>query len=332
MIKNLVDKVMDGGYLTLAELQGLMREIKQKRVDDLQFVSFLAALETRNRIKGINVDESANFVKALREKPINTDLEGILCPAGCGGDPIKTINVSTPVSIILASGGVNVLKNGFKSVTGKCGSREILEALGIEPFLGLEQTIESVRTIGIGYYDFQNLIVMEKRSGFRSPLNYIGALAHPIKIDYKLLGCSDKDQFEKMIPIADKLYKRYLLTFNSEIDEVSTVSPTEMVEKREDNKIRYLFNPKEIGIDQKDYHGVFSSQTPEENAERILQAFSGRSSPVFELLALNAGAGFYIAGKSKNISEGYELAKSLLSNRSTELKLDEWRKFRGGSQ
>ena len=209
MIGNLVNKVMDGEYLTLIELQGLMKEIKQKRVNDLQFVSFLAALETRNRIKGINVDESANFVKALRE-PIKTDLKELLCPAGCGGDPIKTINVSTPVSIILASGGVNVLKNGFKSVTGKCGSREILEALGMEPFLNLEQTIESVRTIGIGYYDFKNLIVMEKRSGFRSPLNYIGALAHPIKINYKLLGCSDKDQFEKKIPIADKIYERYL--------------------------------------------------------------------------------------------------------------------------
>ena len=326
MIKNLADKVMNGEYLSLAELQGLIREVRNKRVDDLQFVSFLAALETRNRIKGINVDECANFVRALRE-PLATNLEGILCPAGCGGDPIKTINISTPASIILASGGVPVLKNGFKSVTGKCGSREILEAMEIEPFLSLEQTLESVKHIGIGYYDFQNLIVMEKRSGFRSPLNYIGALSHPIKISYKLLGCSDKDQFEKMVPIADELNERYLLTFNPEVDEISTVSQTEIVEKREDKKSRYTFKPEEIGITRKDYMEILASQTPEENAERILRAFDGHTSPVYEILALNAGAGFYISGKTENIKEGYKLASNLLSNGSVKLKLEEWRKF-----
>ena len=331
MIKNLADKVMNGKYLSLAELQELVREIRNKRVDDLQFVSFLAALETRNRIKGINVEECANFTRALRE-PLTTDLEGILCPAGCGGDPIKTINVSTPVSIILASGGVRVLKNGFKSVTGKCGSREILEAIGIEPFLSLEQTLESVKSVGIGYYDFQNLIVMEKRSGFRSPLNYIGALSHPIKISYKLLGCSDKVQFEKMIPIANELYEGYLLTFNTEIDEISTVSQTEIVEKRKNNKSRYLFDPKKIGINQTDYREVLASQTPEENAERVLRVFNGENSPVSELLALNAGAGFYIAGKSKSVEEGYELANQLLSDGSTKCKLDEWRSFIVGLQ
>lgn len=326
MIKNLADKVMNGEYLSLAELQGLVKDIKNKRVDDLQFVSFLAALETRNRLKGININECANFVRALRE-PLTTDLEGILCPAGCGGDPIKTINISTPASIILASGGVPILKNGFKSVTGKCGSREILEAIGIDPFLSLEQTLESVRKVGIGYYDFQNLIVMEKRSGFRSPLNYIGALSHPVKISYKLLGCSDKDQFEKMIPIADELYERYLLTFNPEVDEISIVSPTEIAEKREGNKSRYLFDPKGIGIVQKDYRGILASQTPQENAERILRAFDGENSPVSEMLALNAGAGFYISGKSANFKEGYELAKTVLSNGGAKYKLEEWRGF-----
>ncbi|MBS3081094.1 hypothetical protein J4221_06490 [Candidatus Pacearchaeota archaeon] len=326
MIENLADKVMNGKYLSLAELQGLVREIRDKRVDDLQFVSFLSALETRNRIKGIDVEESVNFVIALRGS-LTTDLEGVICPAGCGGDPIKTINVSTPVSIILASGGTRVLKNGFKSVTGKCGSREILEAMGIEPFLSLEQTLVSVKSVGIGYYDFQNLIVMEKRSGFRSPLNYIGALSHPIKINYKLLGCSDKDQFEKMIPIADELYDRYLLTFNPEIDEISTVSQTEIVEKYGDDKSRYLFDPKKIGINQRDYSEVFASQTPEENAERVLRTFNGESSPISEMFALNAGAGFYIAGKSKSIEEGYELANNLLSDGSTKRKLDEWRNF-----
>lgn len=317
---------MNGEYLSEDDLTDFVNSIREGRIDDLQFVSLLAAMETRNRLKGIDLDETANFVKALRI-PKQVDLEGILCPAGTGGDPIKTINVSTPASVILSAGGVSVLKNGFKSVTGMCGSRELLECWGINPFQDLDKVLSSVKDIGVGYYDFQNLIVKEKRSGFRSPLNYIGALSHPIKIDYKVLGCSNKDQFKIIEQLADRLYKNYLLSLNPEIDEISTISSTEIVEKREGKKTRYEFNPKSIGIYQNEYHDLFHLNSPKENADYIERIFNGKPCPRGQLIALNAGAGFYLTKKADSLKEGYEKSLEILSSGIAANKLQEWRKY-----
>lgn len=322
---------MNGNYLSYADLKEFVTHIRGGRVDDLQFVAILAAMETRNRLRGIDLDETANFVKALRV-PKQIDLEGILCPAGTGGDPIKTINVSTPASVILSAGGIKVLKNGFKSVTGMCGSREILEGLGINPFQDLDKVLESVKDIGIGYYDFQNLIVKERRSGFRSPLNYIGALCHPIKIDYKVLGCSNEDQFKIIEQLADRLYKNYLLSLNKEVDELSTVTPTEIVEKRNGEKTRYLFVPKNIGINQDNYRELFPLASPQENADYVEKIFRGMICPRTQLIALNAGAGFYLTGKSDSIKEGYQMSLELLSSGAALDKLQKWRDFSRGAK
>lgn len=327
-IKKIADRIMNGDYLSYSDFRDLVSSIRDGRVNDLEFVAILAAMETRNRLRGIDLDETSDFVKALRISK-QVDLEGILCPAGTGGDPIKTINVSTPASVVLSSGGVQVLKNGFKSVTGACGSREILESWGIDPFQNLDQVLESVKEIGIGYYDFQNLIVKEKRSGFRSPLNYIGALSHPIKVDYKVLGCANEDQFRIIEQLADRLYKNYLLSLNPEIDEISTVSPTEIVEKRNGEKTRYSFDPKSIGIDQKTYTPLFPLSSPQENADYVEEIFNGRDCPRGHLIALNAGAGFYLTGRSDSLKGGYELALQLLSSKAVANKLQDWREFSG---
>jgi anthranilate phosphoribosyltransferase len=325
-IKKMGDDIMNGEYLSYANLKDFVSSIREGRVNDLEFVAILAAMETRNRLRGIDLDEVSDFVRALRV-PKQIYLEGVLCPAGTGGDPVKTINVSTPASVILSSGNIPVLKNGFKSVTGMCGSRELLKSWGINPFQNLDQVIASVENIGIGYYDFQNLIVKERRSGFRSPLNYIGALSHPIQVDYKVLGCANENQFKIIEQLADRLYKNYLLSLNPEIDEISTVSPTVIVEKRNGEKTRYSFDPKNIGINQKSYNPLFALSSPQENADCIEEIFNGRISPRAELIALNSGAGFYLTGKTDSLRKGYEMALDLISSHSPAKKLQDWRDF-----
>ena len=94
MVIRLAEKIMDGEYLNYSELKEFVDLIRNGKINNLQFVSVLAAMETRNRIKGINPDEVANFVLALR-LPCNYNLEGILCNAGTVGYKIKTINVGS---------------------------------------------------------------------------------------------------------------------------------------------------------------------------------------------------------------------------------------------
>ena len=131
MVGKIAEKIMDGEYLNYAELKGFVESIRAGNINSLQFVSILSAMEARNRIKGIDPDESANFVRALR-LPQGFDLEGILCNAGTGGDKVKTINVGTTSVPILAESGVNVLKIVYKGIISNCGSINILEAFWIK--------------------------------------------------------------------------------------------------------------------------------------------------------------------------------------------------------
>jgi len=178
--RDLAYKVMDGEYLTSSELEEFVKDMRTGKINDLEFVAFLAALETRNRIKGLSEQECSDFIRALRIKT-NLKLEGIFCNSGTGGDKFKTVNVSTPASIIIASAGVGVLKNGSRRLTGYSGSKEVLESFGIQTSNELEQVIAEVKNVGIGYYDFSKLVPIKGRAGVRSPLNLIGPLCNPNK-------------------------------------------------------------------------------------------------------------------------------------------------------
>ncbi len=323
MIEKTVERIMDGEHLSYLELKSFIDSIRKGNINSLQFVAILSAMETRNRIKGIDPDEAANFVRALK-LPQNFELEGILCNAGTGGDKVKTINVGTTSIPILAESGVNVLKIGYKGITSKCGSRDLLQALGLNPFLPIEKVVESVKQWGMGYYDFSNLIVIEERSGFRSPLHYIAPLCHPLNLTYKMMGCSNEKYLEIVEPIVARVCDNYLLTFNPDIDEISPLTPTKIVEKRDGNRTEYMFNPLELDLSCKDYRDIESPESPEKVARIIKDIYNGIRSPKSEFIALNAGAGLYLTGKTESITEGFEKALEILKSKRALERFDSW--------
>jgi anthranilate phosphoribosyltransferase len=326
MIKEIAEKIIGGNYLKYEELKELVNSMRNDELNDLEFVSILAAMETRNRIKGIDADECADFVRALR-MPVSSDLEGILCNAGTGGDKIKTINVSTSATIVLATAGIKVLKIGYKGVTGRFGSRDLLLGWGIDPFQPLENVVESVKKVGIGYFDFSKVVVKEKRSGFRSPLNYLGPLCNPFRLTYKILGCADKSHLRVIEPIIDKICNNYLLIYNRDIDEASTISPTFVKEKRNKIKKEYILNPNELNLIHVSYTDLSPPQSLKENSDIIINIFKGERSQKSELIALNAALGLYLTGKSETIKDGFYEANQLLSSGKVLNKLEEWIAF-----
>lgn len=320
------DKIENGERLSFDDLNSLVLAIKNNEIDAFRFVAILAMMETRNRICGIDYEETSNFIRALRIEDVQ-DLDDVVCTAGTGGDPVKTINVSTAASLVLAAGGVRVLKNGYKSVTGKCGSREILRCLGVDPFLPYENVLSSIRKIGIGYYDFINLIIREERSGFHSPLHYIGALSHPLCLKNKVLGCSDKNHFNVVEKISDELFDNYLISLNPDIDEISIVTPTLVIEKRINNKIQYVIEPKEFNIKYRSYEGVIALNTPEENADFLIDVLGGLEGPAQDLIALNSAAAFYLCKVTKTLKEGFYLSKEILFRGAALNILSKWRDY-----
>ena len=327
MIEKTIEKIMDGKYLNYSELNNLVISIRAGNINSLQFVSILAAMETRNRINGIDFDEAANFVRALR-LPQSSDLEGILCNAGTGGDKVKTINVGTTSMPILAEAGINVLKIGYKGITSKCGSRDILQALGLNPFLPIDKVVESVKQIGMGYYDFANLIVIEERSGFRSPLHYIAPLCHPLHLTYKMMGCSNEKYLETVESILARVCDNYMLTFNQDIDEISPLTPSKIIERKGGIRTEYIFDPLKIDLSCKDYRDIESPESPKEAAGIIREIYAGRKSSKSEFIALNSGAGLYLTGKAESITDGFERALEILRSGKVLRRFDSWVKFK----
>lgn len=320
------DKIESAGRLNYVELKALVSAIRNGEVDSHRFVAILAIMETRNRLKGIDISETADFIRALRYDGM-PDLEGIVCTAGTGGDPVKTVNISTAAALVLAAGGLRVMKNGFKSITGKCGSRDILSGWGVDPFLPIHAALESVRHVGIGYYDFANLIVIEERSGFHSPLHYIGALSHPMNVRYKLLGCSDERQFAVIERLADELFDSYLISFNPDIDELSTVSPNRVVEKIKGEKRRYVLNPEDLNIRRASYAGAEALPTPAASAAFLKDVLGGREGAAFDLIALNAAAAFYLCGFDGSIADGIDRSRAILKEGQALETLRKWQDY-----
>lgn len=326
MTKAVYEKVIGGGYLSYSELQDFVDNMRGGKINDLEFVTFLTAMETRNQIKGINEKECSNFIKALRIK-VNSTLEGILCNASTGGDRVKTCNIGTPAAIVMASAGIKVLKIGSKGITSNSGSRDVLEAWGINTLKSIQKTIDSVKSTNIGYYDFSNLVPIKSRSGFRSPLHYLGPLCNPVKLKYKILGCVKKDHFDMIHPILKRTCPNYILSLNQDMDEISLSGRTLIRQRRKGVESEYVFVPKKEGFPFVGYNEITHPGDPKKGAKLIKEAISGKEGPLQNVIALNAGVGIYLTEMTNSIKEGYSLAKELINGGKAKEKLNEWLRF-----
>ena len=323
----LANKVMNGSYLSREELDVLAKLVQNNKISDCQFVAILTAMQTRDEILGRSIEESSSFVDAFRVRA-DYKIEGVLCNSGTGGDRIKTLNISTPASIVIASADIRVLKTGSKGTTGSKGSREAFEALGIDPLRDLEDVIDSTMSVSIGYYDFSKLIPIHGRSGLRTPLNFMGPLCHPTQLTNKVLGCADKEYAYDATRILDTgLSENYFVSYNPNVDELSLVESSLIIEKRTGEKKTYDFDPRSEGLPIVKYEHVAKSDDYVIDSKKILDALAGNEPLIRHFIALNAGAGIYLAGKARNLSEGFEIANELMKSGKAYEKLIEWRAY-----
>lgn len=323
--KSLGEKIMDGNYLDSSEIKDLVESIKTNSISDIHFIHLLSAMETRNRIRGVNIDEVVNFLNSFKFNR-NSGLDDLLCCAGVGGDPIKTINISTPTGVLASSFGIKILKHGYKSVTGKSGSRNIIEEWGINPFLNANECLNQVKRIGISYFDFKNTIVKEVRHGMKSPLHFIGVLSHPFDLKYKIVGTSNKTLIPILQSVLERLVENYMITYNPNIDEISTLGETQILERKNGIAKEYHFNPEKFNFKVKDFKSLETLDSAKANANYIEKIFQENiSSDYKDILNLNTGAILYLTGIADSIREGFYLSQENIRNGKAYNKLIEWR-------
>lgn len=331
MIKEAILKLSKKENLNYEEAEAVMNEIMSGKATSVQMSSYLTALsmkgETIDEITGSAAGMRANCIKLLHNMEV---LEIV----GTGGDNSNSFNISTASAIVIASGGVAVAKHGNRAASSKCGAADVLEELGININIPPEKSCELLSKINICFLFAQNYHIamkyvapVRKELGIRTVFNILGPLSNPAGANIELMGVYDESLVEPLAKVMQNLgVKRGMVVYGTDkIDEISMSSATKVCEILDKENLKsYTISPKDFGYDFCDKKELEGGSV-KENAEIIRNIFSLKDKGAKrKAVCMNAGAGFYIAGKVQSIKEGVKMAESLIDEKKAFEKLEDF--------
>src|SRR3989338_1035721 len=338
MIKEAIAKLVDGKNLDSKEAEEAMEEIMSGKSTDAQIAGFLVAL----RLKEETVDEITSFARVMRQKAKKIDFDSpneiIVDTCGTGGDNSGTFNISTAAAFVLAGADLKVAKHGNKSASSKCGSADVLEALGVNLEATSESAAECIKKIGIGFLYaplFHNAmkyaIGPRKELGVRTVFNILGPLTNPANAKVQIIGVFDPNLTEALAYVLKNLgLKSALVVHGSGLDEITTTGATKISELSEGKVRTYYIKPEDFGFRQNKLSEI-QAKSIQENADSLLDVLKGGNGAKRNIVLMNAGAAIYIAGKASDINEGIEIAKQSIDSGKALEKLNLLRDFNGHS-
>lgn len=337
MIREAIAHVVGGAVLAEDEAAAVMEEIMTGAATPAQMGAFLTAL--RLRPGGETVEEIAGMARVMREKAVQVHLDErtgarAIDTCGTGGDGAGTFNVSTGAGILAAAAGAHVAKHGNRSATSKCGSADVLEALGVRIDLSPEQVASCVQQAGFGfmfapaYHPAMKHVGPTRREiGIRTIFNILGPLTNPAHTHYQVLGVADGSLLRKMGEALLRLGCQHALIIHGEdgIDEFSLSAPTRVCEVCKGEGLReYTITPEEVGLASISDRSAFQGGDPAYNAALLKDLLRGRAqSSAADMLCLNTGAALLANEQVASLREGVRLARSVLREGKAARKLEE---------
>ena len=335
MIREAIAHITSGATLSEAEAALVMEEIMTGIATQAQMGAFLTAL--RLRPGGETVEEIAGMARIMRDKAVQVHLSEhtathALDTCGTGGDGAGTFNVSTAAGIVAAAAGASVAKHGNRSATSRCGSADVLEALGARIDLGPEQVATCVQEIGFGfmfapaYHPAMKHVGPTRREiGIRTVFNILGPLTNPAHTRYQVLGVADGSLLRKMGEVLLHLGCQHALIIHGEdgIDECSLNAPTRICEVRSGQELHeYTITPEEVGLTRISDRQPFQGGDPAHNAHMLRTMLSEYTdAPATDMLCLNAGAALVANEQVASLHDGVKLARTTLQNGKARQKL-----------
>lgn len=331
MIKEAILKLSKKENLSYEEAKEVMDEIMSGKASSVQMSSYLTALsmkgETIDEITGSAAGMRANCIKLLH------DLE-VLEIVGTGGDNSNSFNISTASAIVIASGGVSVAKHGNRAASSKCGAADVLEELGVNINISPEKSRDMLSKINICFLFAQNYHIamkyvapVRRELGIRTVFNILGPLSNPAGANIELMGVYDESLLEPLAKVMQNLgVKRGMVVYGlDKIDEISMSSETKVCEIEDKNNLKsYTISPKDFGYDLCGKNELEGGSV-KENGEIIRNIFNLKDKGAKrKAVCMNAGAGFYLAGKVKNIKEGVKIAENLIDEKKALEKLEDF--------
>ncbi len=337
MIKEAIALVAAGNVLSEHDAAAVMEEIMTGAATPAQMGAFLTAL--RLRPGGETVEELSGLARVMRDKAVRVNLDDetaarAMDTCGTGGDGAGTFNVSTGAGILAAAAGAHVAKHGNRSATSRCGSADVLEALGVRIDLGPESVARCVRVVGFGfmfapaYHPAMKHVGPTRREiGIRTVFNILGPLTNPAHTHYQALGVADGSLMRRMGEVLLHLGCQRALIIHGEdgIDECSLSAPTRVCEVRRGEGLReYTITPEEFGMTRISDRKAFEGGDPAYNATLLRELLSGSvDSPAADMLCLNTGAALLANEQVSSLADGVKLARATLREGKAQRKLDE---------
>jgi anthranilate phosphoribosyltransferase len=319
VVSRAIDAVCAGDHLTADHASAVLGEIMEGRSDPVQTGAFLIAL----RAKGETVPELVGLARTMRSlaAPVTTARTDLVDTAGTGGGP-STFNVSTTAALVAAGGGCAVAKHGNRSSTSKCGSADLLEALGVNIDLDPAQVGTCIDRIGFGFMfaprhhaAMAHVVPVRKELGVRTIFNFLGPLTNPAGAERQLLGVSDRHYQETIAEALLGLGSVRAMVVSAEdgVDELSISSRTRVIEVADGRTAEWFVEPGEFGLAEADLESV-AGGTPAENAAAALAVLEGETGPRRDLVVLNAGAAIYVGGAASGLAEGIGKAATAIDS------------------
>ena len=329
-IQEAIEKLEGGSDLTRPEARDVMECLLSGSVPDPDIVALLAAL----RDKGEQTEELIGFAEVMRARAaehlrgagVDVDAlsrNGLLVDTcGTGGDGQGALNVSTATALVAAAAGLRVAKHGNRSISSRCGSADVLEALGVSLDLPLARIPECLERVGMVFLFAPHLhLAMQHVTNARRALktktvfNLLGPLTNPLGASIQLLGVYDRARTAMMAHALSAIGTRraFVVAAWDGTDEISTTGPTQLSEvDGEGVKTRDIF-PEDFAL-RRAPAGVLQGGDPATNAELLRRVLEGKPGDHRDLVLVNASAALVAAGKAEGFVRGVEIAAQAIDS------------------
>jgi anthranilate phosphoribosyltransferase len=327
-LKQTIERVVNHYQLSETEAEQAMGRIMNGDASPAQIAALLTAL----RLKGETVEELTGFARAMRAKMnrIAPRLQPLVDIVGTGGDRRFTFNISTTAAFVAAGAGLPVAKHGNRSVSSRCGSADVLEALGVNVMLEPVEVERCLEETGIGFLfapvfhaAMKHAAGPRREIGIRTAFNLLGPLTNPAGAQVQVLGVYDPNLTGVIACVLRNLgIRRAMVVHGSDgLDEISHTGMTRISELNGDQIRTYYLEPGDLGIRQGSLEEIVGG-VAEDNARITRDVLAGRPGPCRDVVLMNAAAALLVGGKVDTMLDGIRLAADIIDSGAAMAKLD----------
>ena len=329
IIKEAIENLVCGRSLSADEAAAVMDEIMEGKATPAQFGAFVTAL----RCKGETVEEMVGLARTMRARALSVRADHpVVDTCGTGGDKAGTFNISTAAAIIAAACGVKVAKHGNRAVSSRCGSADILEALGVRIDLTPGEAAECLKQAGIVFMfapvfhpAMRHAGPPRKEIGIRTVFNLLGPLCNPAGATAQVIGVPRRDLVAAIAEVLRELGSSHALVVHGSdgLDEITLTGPTHVCELENGKLECYDITPEQFGFKTCRLEDIRGGDAVW-NAAAMLRLLQGEEGPLRDAAVLNAAAALRVAGQAGSLEDGVTQAGEALETGAALVRLEKF--------